>query len=458
MKTISVIIASIICIIFSCNIFCGETSAPQRDIDGACVLQQKAIADMTATLKQIKKAISKNSKGGKSEKKEDVENMPDMPPGENPENMLKEAEGAQEKIDDAVKEDLAKEKNPEEADKVREDLQKLSGKQSEVSSKLEKLAGKKSIQDPETNENLKSGGQSSSEAESAMKSGGVKASSMKSAQTLSSIKRALQLLREKADAEKEKVLSDAQKKLNKMIRDSKKGESPEKTGEELKGLSEKFKDAAVKQHKGGRQSNAQEFAELAKKTKKSSGEIKKMEQGKATAALEKLRDEMLKDRNSGSNKGSEEMISELEEMRKTLDYMEKHKDSKDGYNGGDLLSDLEVAAQDIKESQKSKSGRQVSKELIEKANSLISDIEGIFNSAGTAKEEDFLNDEEAKKALRDGIANLVAKLKELPETKDNTFSKRQFRSDEVPEEYRELTALYFEKLSGKKQERASTEK
>ena len=87
------------------------------------------------------------------------------------------------------------------------------------------------------------------------------------------------------------------------------------------------------------------------------------------------------------------MASKLEEMGKMLDYMEKHKKSTDNYKAKDLLSDLELQVQGIQDFLKENKGKNMPDELKETTDSLLSNIEGVLNSSGTATEDDFFKDD-----------------------------------------------------------------
>lgn len=422
-------------------LFCGAA------LDDASKAQQKAISELVQSLKSTKKVIVTGKRaGGKPGRKnpnvfKDKQKfiLPKMPRGENPDAQLQAQIEEQRKLVEEMKKTPA-------ADSAAQE--KILNKQKEIQKKTERTAAGKALP-KETAQNLKQAQTAMNESQKMLQSGQPSMAQSAAQKALSDLKQAEKKLAEASDRQMRNSLAGAQRRTDRLAGQNGRGAPSPQTASALRTLADKLLEDAVKQHKSGKQSHAEDLAELAK-------QIHGAASGKdAGTSLANIGDKIKALRMKGRNEQQvlAESAEALKALAQQLKYAAKHPETIDGDEKiqirNDVLSEVETMelALDLLDQANGKS--EASTRIAATAGRIRRRLSGLPESgSGTGELPPSAALELAKE-----IGTLCADAWQVLNRLKASESVYIFNPDDVPAKYRGDVAKYFELLSEAEQKK-----
>ncbi len=441
------------------------------DIDGlqqAADYQQKAIYHFIQAMKNVKKQLVQakseqeqnlNKERNPFEDQQDFK-MPEMPPKNNPQVKLQ-------KIIDLQNQVIEDFKKPQSA------AERVT-KQEEIGDATANLKDEHQLEES-VKKALGQALKTSHETAYLMAADSPELAKIKAQKTLSDLKDAMRKLEKVSNQKFNQNLEDAQKKVNDLTSknqdqkgdDGDKDNNSNQTEKELKALRDKLSEKAEEHHKTGKQKNAEQLAELAKKINDKIDEQETEDEKDKKTLDETLRElqkliAQLRLQNKKDSQILADSIEKLEECSKELKFLTKHPKSMTANEQAELLRDLEMKmfdmmlaldtlAEDGKNNTNSKSPNEAMAELknankeAQKQIDELKKLQARQNASGFSHDpliypEKFsqLND-----SLHKILINATLLFKNM-KTEDLIYI---FNPDDIPEKYRDDVAQYFERLS-----------
>lgn len=403
----------------------GNKKPNKQESAEAGAFQQKAIADILNSLKELKKIMAKNS--GQAEN-----------PTPSPENQ-KQQENPGQLLEKAIQQEETIIKSGQNADFK---LEAVKQPQSEISWSLKLLQEKSELAEDVSREIIIAADHSS-KTENAINSNADNAFKISAAKTLDHMRQALEELKQKSAESMGKSLNEARKELTKTQKEMNQQKNSEQAAETLKKTSEQLAKEAQKQKKSGTEANSKTMKALADKIKEKAGKVSSMSKEKAEKTIDELKKELANTR-PGNESSPEALTKKLGEQRRWINYMEKHSGATGEKEVQDMLLDMEMTLEDIKDLLEKQGNTPDTAAMQQNVNKM----QGNLNQAWEQNRSRRFGDRIAPAlALVKADIDGMIKLLEASGIRPDLPSFQQFTPDQIPVEYREQTAQYFEKLS-----------
>lgn len=426
-------------VIFLASLFVqsGTYCAESPDFDKCFEEQQKAIAELIQSMKDVKKVIIEKMDGdegnnGEAKKKNPFKDkqkyeMPELKKEENPEYQLEQLREKQEKL---VKE----------LEKTSEDKTEKAKQQADITDKLEKMSANGNL-NKELKKRLEDAAESSRAAEKAMNSNENSIAQTAEKKVLAELSKAINEISVKSNKESSDAGSEIKKNINRAQREMGKG-NKEKADSEINEALKKAIDETKKQLGSGKFANAEKMNEISKTIKENKDKLLKGDGDKSKDEFDKMRKEISSLlRNNDSLQGMRESLNKMDELAKELKYMERNKNKTSAADIRNVLEDIQVASQEIRGYSMELSGGALPAAL-----EMGSLVEGMLNAGKKTFDIEKLKliMELADRLATDGNAVLA-----------NVTGNKQlnlFSTEDAPPEYRKAVSKYFERLSSGSQE------
>lgn len=407
----------------------------------AAAAQRQAIAELVQSLKSARRILSirPDAPGSGAPGMKPVFRdrqaflLPEMPPSENPGEQLNARIDEQKQLLDEMRRSSGDAAARE----------KLMRRQQEIREKIPR--GADSPLPGEAARRLKQAGEAMKESAAMLRSGRSAAAQAAARKALAELKRAAGELDRDGERRMQRTLSAAQREIERIARRSGGGgnSAPAQQQEALRALAERLLADAVNQHRTGKQSHAEALAELAKRIHEAAGAAPAGSLADLAAGIRALR---LKGRNA--RRLLEESLPALTELAQQLRYTAKHPETLDAPAGmllhDDLLTELELT--------------ELALEQLKLADPGNTALAGCAVRAGELRRASATApaDGDALK-FADEITALCREIRQHLNRLQAAEHLYLFQPDDVPAQYREDVAKYFERLSEMEERRQEKE-
>lgn len=405
-------------------------------LDRASAAQQTAIAELVQSLKSARRVISANPPAGGDAKRNakpvfrDRQTflLPEMPRSENPGEQLNARIEEQKKLLDDMR------RIPADDAAARE---KMMARQKEI---REKIPGGTGRPLPgETPRHLQRARNAMTENEAMLRSGQPAMARSAAEKALADLKRAAGEIAGDGDRKMQRSLSAAQREIERLAGKSG-GGSAASPADPLRSLADRLLADAVNQHRTGRQSHAEDLAELAR-------QIHDAAASGGASALPELADRIRALRLKGRNarRVLEESLPALAELAQQLRFTAKHPESLEPAEKIQLRDDLLMELENV----------ELALGRLKSASGGNSGFAGCAARAANIRNALPSSPAEpaAARELAGEIETLCSEVRRLLNRIEAAENVYLFNPDDVPARYRDDVAKYFELLSEAEEKR-----
>ncbi len=380
-----------------------------------------AIAQLNRARREMRRAINRNRDAGSPSSK------PDAKPSKNPLDLLKQAIQTETELLEQL---------PVEAAELPPEYHK---RQTEVSWCLRLLQERGELPESQLQQFAAALGCSLA-AESAIQSNAPTAFRVKANEALERMRQAQDSLRRDRARANASALSEARQELRKGEEQAA-AQGEQTAGESASNAAQKagkkLEKAAREEQQAGEKKTAEQLADAGKKLEKNAEKLAGLSGKSAAEKLAELRRELNDLQPQPGDKDPAKLAKTIRELAKELEFQQKH----GGLTGGNATEwrndsgrALDAADTLIQESNAGHSGE---------LKQLLPTLQRQMNQLFLGKEPDAVQGER----LRSGLHQLAQLLELEAAARELPLPLFQFAPEQIPEEYREATARYFEALS-----------
>lgn len=327
-------------------ILCLGTHA-REELKPVLTEQQKAIHQIIGAMKHFKKMRSdgqgQQSQGRSLFKDKQEFKMPEFKKEDSLEHNLESIIQQQEQTLQQMRQD---QNNQGEKGSQQDDEGKTQNIQKDIIQKLQNIkdANNSSGLSDKEQQQLQDAKSAAQDSHKAMQSHDRDIAKIKQEQSKAYLNQILEGIQNASDKRTDEVLAQAQKKINDLQKQTAEKGATDEIKKEVEGMSQKLMQQAEHEHKNGRIKNAEELAELAREMHEgisSKGDTEKQ--------LENIRKEIAQKRAQRNGNSLQQALDSLKNLRKQLNYAQKHQQAMDPSQLQELKDDIELAMQDAKQ-------------------------------------------------------------------------------------------------------------